>query len=46
MSLLRYGMLLSVRKRLSFVFIYYSYMQRIIIRYKDTPEAAEVKLEL
>jgi hypothetical protein len=40
----RYGIVLSVRKRLSFVFIYYSHVQRIIIRYKDTPEAAEVKL--
>jgi len=40
----RYGILLSVRKQLFFVFIYYSHVQCIIIRYKDTPEAAEVKL--
>jgi hypothetical protein len=40
----RYGIVLSVRKQPSFVFIYYSHVQRIIIRYKDPPEAAEVKL--
>jgi hypothetical protein len=46
MSLLRNGMVISVRKRLSFVFIYYSHVQRVIIRYKGTPEAVEAKLEL
>jgi hypothetical protein len=44
MSLLRHGVVPSVRKRLSFVFIYYCHVQRVIIRYKDTPEVAEVKL--
>jgi hypothetical protein len=43
-SLLRSGAVPSVRKRLSFVSIYYCHVQRIIIRYKDTPEVAEVKL--
>jgi hypothetical protein len=45
-SLLRHGTVISVRKRLSFVFVYYSHVQGVITRYKHRPEVAEVKLEL